>query len=355
VADYKNFQNKLRDDHETRVKYYRKDPADVTKEMKKYDNKAKKELETMADALADWHKKRTGKEVESINIPTGQSNYYMDALDRDDGGKGDKGYWATNIEMGARAFEAYMEDKLRASGRRNDYLVCGTRPGSTGGGTKKGIAGLMEDMPYPQGEERENINKAFDKLLKVLNAEGTLQKAFKMILPEPTNLRKSFLEQNRNAYRVSHTVPISEVLYIPVNRLKMVYQTEEATNWDKVIENMNKMESGEALDPVVIGYDYDVHDGHHRIEASKKMGFTHIPCVVGGSNPLEVERAREQYQELWKSFVIIPKDKQVIILAKSIGAEYQDGVWKVSVPFDSKAFKSLAQLQKSGRIELKEL
>lgn len=113
----------------------------------------------------------------------------------------------------------------------------------------------------------------------------------------------------RNAYEIDWTAfdaPIDHVLYIPVNRLRVIYQTEKATNWDKVAENVSKMETGATLAPVVIGYDYDVHDGHHRLEASKLMDYTHVPCIVGGTNPIEVQRATEAYQELWKSVVTDP-------------------------------------------------
>lgn len=110
--------------------------------------------------------------------------------------------------------------------------------------------------------------------------------------------------RKRNAYNIDWTAfdePIDHVIYIPVNRLSTPYQTEKATNWDKVHELVHRMELGEALAPIIIGYDHDIHDGHHRQEASKIMNYTHVPCVVGGNNFEEIARAREAYQELWKS------------------------------------------------------
>jgi hypothetical protein len=85
-----------------------------------------------------------------------------------------------------------------------------------------------------------------------------------------------------------------------------VYQTEKATNWDKVQSNFERMQAGENLEPVSIGLDYDVHDGHHRIEAAKKCGHEHIPCIVKGGNDLERERAVEAYREVWKSIMKDP-------------------------------------------------
>jgi hypothetical protein len=111
--------------------------------------------------------------------------------------------------------------------------------------------------------------------------------------------------RNRNAYNLDFTAfdeSIEDIFYIPINRLKTDYQTSEALNFDKIQENVEKMKNGENLEPIVIGYDYDVHDGHHRIEASKIMKYTHVPCIVAGNDDIEVLRAKEQYAEVWKSF-----------------------------------------------------
>lgn len=91
------------------------------------------------------------------------------------------------------------------------------------------------------------------------------------------------------------------VIHIPVNRLKQVYQTDEALNPKKVKENMEKMKANAPLHPVEIGYNYDVHDGHHRWEAAKKLGHTHVPCKVKGSDPDKVKEAKKRYRQVWKS------------------------------------------------------
>lgn len=95
------------------------------------------------------------------------------------------------------------------------------------------------------------------------------------------------------------------VVYIPVNRLKQVYQTDEALNPAKVKENRRKMREGVPLDPVEIGYNYDVHDGHHRWEAAIEEGHTHVPCVVRGTEPAKVKAAIAEYKKIWKSDAIL--------------------------------------------------
>jgi hypothetical protein len=91
------------------------------------------------------------------------------------------------------------------------------------------------------------------------------------------------------------------VVYIPVNRLRQVYQSDEALNPTKVNENRRKMKAGIPLDPVEIGYNYDVHDGHHRWAAARKEGYTHVPCKVVGTDPQKVKAAIKGYMEVWKA------------------------------------------------------
>ena len=70
--------------------------------------------------------------------------------------KQDKGYWASDIEMFARAFDCYVKDKLTSLNIKDDYL-CGytdsfARP-------SEGIYAI------PIGEERKLINKEFDRIM----------------------------------------------------------------------------------------------------------------------------------------------------------------------------------------------
>ena len=108
----------------------------------------------------------------------------------------------------------------------------------------------------------------------------------------------------KGAERFSYT-PSSErgVIYIPVNRLKQIYQTDGATNWDKVDVLVDKMKNHKPIDPVQVGYNYDVQDGHHRWEAAKKLGYSHVPCEIVGTDKEKVAEAKKKYRKVWKSFV----------------------------------------------------
>jgi hypothetical protein len=69
-------------------------------------------------------------------------------------------YWSTPDEMGARAFESYIYDKIQSAKRRSDYLVYGTE--------NKYYNGLK---PYPEGEEKTAINNAFDALFQTIKTK----------------------------------------------------------------------------------------------------------------------------------------------------------------------------------------
>lgn len=134
-----------------------------------------------------------------------------------------------------------------------------------------------------------------------------------------TEEKKAYRSSDRFAYKTSHKDPI----YIPVNRLQTPYQTEHALSEDKIQENMVKMKSGVALEPVVVGYNYDVHDGHNRRESAIRLGHTHVPCIVGGTNEKRVKAAEIKYRKIWKSeTATVVAGGKVLILKKKDSGDY---------------------------------
>lgn len=128
--------------------YQNKEKAEALK--KKERNKNQRDYFKEIQALVWWHEQQTGERLDKIPVPTDKSQFYNNAikLDRQNKGK----YWSSNVELAARAFEAYIEDLLRKNERRNDYLVCGTN----------------DPLAFPVGEEREKINNCFDILFVIL-------------------------------------------------------------------------------------------------------------------------------------------------------------------------------------------
>lgn len=82
-------------------------------------------------------------------VPT---SFAMEAKSIDQGRASN--YWATPHEMAARAFQSYVEDKVDQKGSVSEFLTYGTnKVVPTPWGWKR---------PFPTGEERVAINKAFD-------------------------------------------------------------------------------------------------------------------------------------------------------------------------------------------------
>lgn len=122
---------KLKKDSENAVRYY---ISDIFSAL----TKPEKEMKEMRD-MTDFY--RSSKMFDAMNA------------------KEDKGYWASDVEMLARAFACYVKDKLKEQGIRNDYL-CGHADSAVSMNMDGEIV-----RAYPYGEERVMINAAMDKVM----------------------------------------------------------------------------------------------------------------------------------------------------------------------------------------------
>lgn len=76
-----------------------------------------------------------------------------------------KPYWATDVEMAARAFERYVQDRAKAAGVENDFLV---------NIRKADDHGSPETYAYPTDAELDGgIRRAFDNLFRTLKTRET--------------------------------------------------------------------------------------------------------------------------------------------------------------------------------------
>lgn len=91
-------------------------------------------------------------------VPT---RYAMDAKRIDQGSATD--YWTTPHEMAARAFSAYVEDKLPG---KSDFL-------SYGSNNAMPEYRIFNVRPFPEGAERQAINQAFDEFVGALQTRET--------------------------------------------------------------------------------------------------------------------------------------------------------------------------------------
>lgn len=109
--------------------------------------------------------------VDKVRLRTGRPvSSFMAEAQRLDGGELGK-YWSKYEEMAARAFQAYLEDRLAEQGRRNDYL-------SVFADNKHYVDPLFgQSNPFPEGEERTRFNAAFDAVFAALREEQVFEKA----------------------------------------------------------------------------------------------------------------------------------------------------------------------------------
>lgn len=104
---------------------------------------------------------RYGQPAKQVSNIKTQSAYFKSARELDQATGRATAYFSRRDEMWARAFESYVYDKLNAKGITDTYLVHSVN---------NDRYSLFN--PFPAGEERQNINKAFDNLIQVMKDEG---------------------------------------------------------------------------------------------------------------------------------------------------------------------------------------
>lgn len=117
------------------------------------------------------------------------TDFYSQAIDLDKGRV--KPYFATEVELFARAFEGYVEDVITNRGNKSQYLVHSTY--------NKYYEGLS---PYPQGEERKLINQKMKEfLLLVVDRFSELQTE-EEIIETVTQVAED--KEERSKFKLTH-------------------------------------------------------------------------------------------------------------------------------------------------------
>jgi len=158
-------------------------------EVSKKETKKRYSYEQQYDVqkqLNDLYKEITGREISTYNMSynnfksielyneeikraeEGQTfeskvstTFYRDSVEMDKVRA--SSYWSTNHEMSARAFEAFMDDQIKVTGFKNDYLVHSVN---------NGIYQFIYDCkPYPEGEERTKINESFKAFFSTIETK----------------------------------------------------------------------------------------------------------------------------------------------------------------------------------------
>ena len=145
----------------------------INRRRSEMDKATRNKMNTWVRLAAAYHDKKPegGTVVVAAGDPT--SKFHIEAQNLDNQGKAKTAYWAKPEEMAARAFEGWALDRLTGQGRRNTYLVDKAE-------NKYYVDPLtgQQQFPYPEGEERDRINSAFDQLFHALREARAIEKAF---------------------------------------------------------------------------------------------------------------------------------------------------------------------------------
>lgn len=119
--------------------------------------------------LGHWQNSLNSK-IRMLSEPARvETDFYRDSKTFDTvHSKTNNGYWASKVEMFARAFACYVTDKLEG---KSDYLS-GHSENAVSMAVKNGEAVVIKAIP--QGSERAAINQCFDKLFVELKDKGLL-------------------------------------------------------------------------------------------------------------------------------------------------------------------------------------
>lgn len=111
-------------------------------------------------------------EIEKVGRPERvKTDFYQNSIRFDDAhAKTDHGYWQSTVEMFARAFACYVNDKIDG---KSDYLV-GHSENAVSWSSNKRTGELEVIKAIPDGEERLVLNRCFDKLIVELKEKGLL-------------------------------------------------------------------------------------------------------------------------------------------------------------------------------------
>lgn len=99
-----------------------------------------------------------------------KTDFYKNSIKFDEiYSKTDQGYWQSSVEMFARSFACYVEDKLNY---KSDYLCGHASLALSFDNNKDGELKLIK--AFPEGEERKVINEKLDKLIDFLKEKNIL-------------------------------------------------------------------------------------------------------------------------------------------------------------------------------------
>lgn len=232
------------------------------------------------------------KQDAETHKPQSVSTTYANEAAKIDKDKGGKPYWSTTIEMFARAFDAYVFDKVAASEATNTYLA--------------GLNNSIETSPM--GEERKAINAAFDKLVGTLKHEETEAGGVRLFdftrspslafLGQPKPVRVNALqkleklEAKRQAGKITEAefqLGVQQVIAAMRNQKEERDYRDATTGrrrgYDWVVAQLNRYVADQQIDREVSDFAEWMLDQNPNLANDLGIGITTKDNVAGDYNP----------------------------------------------------------------------
>lgn len=106
-------------------------------------------------------------DIKNQSIRAEKTDFFKHAVDMAGVTRRSATYWTEPTEMLARAFESYLDDKMKKKGITNQYLI----GNASNAGLRLFHSDKFKPQAYPEGKEKERINHHFDVLLNTIKNE----------------------------------------------------------------------------------------------------------------------------------------------------------------------------------------
>ena len=168
----------------------------------------KKDLYMTVSGRSTAHRAEMKEAFDNVVKTVKESGMYQRSLSLDNARENP--YWSSEIELTARAFEAYVKDKLAEKGTKNDFLVNILN--------EKDVENPNR-YQYPTKGERVKIDEAFERLFDTMQTEPT-EKGYRLY-------QTSDLVERSGGPKIADDTETVDVVEIPENAVLDVVEIPE--------------------------------------------------------------------------------------------------------------------------------
>lgn len=174
----------------------------------------KKDIYMTVSGRSTAHRAEMKEAFDNVVKTVKESGMYQRSLSLDNARENP--YWSSEIELTARAFEAYVKDKLAEKGTKNDFLVNILN--------EKDVENPNR-YQYPTKGERVKIDEAFERLFDTMQTEPT-EKGYRLY-------QTSDLVERSGGPKIADDTETVDVVEIPENAVPKFESKKELANFIK--------------------------------------------------------------------------------------------------------------------------